>query len=254
MSRLLLVVLAATAAFAADPPYAGKWKANMAKSDLGETTVTYTDAGSGQMQLMADGLSYTFRADGKDRPALLGQTAAWKQIDASTWQTINKLNGKVIDTDNLKISADGKTFTIETRGTKPNGAPLDETTVFERVSGGPGLAGKWKTKNVKNNSPNVLEFAAAGADGLSIKIPDLNVAVEAKFDGKEYPITGPTVPPNFALTIQKAGPSGFDMTELQNGKALYKVNYSVSPDGKTLTETGGAVATNEKVRVLFDRQ
>jgi hypothetical protein len=32
------------------------------------------------------------------------------------------------------------------------------------------------------------------------------------------------------------------------------VAYSVSTDGKTLTETGAATATNEKVTVVYDRQ
>ncbi len=83
---------------AADLPYAGKWKINFAQSDFGETTVTIARTGSGQMQYTADGLSYTFRVDGKDYPALLGQTAAWKQIDKTTWETSTKLDGKVVST------------------------------------------------------------------------------------------------------------------------------------------------------------
>jgi hypothetical protein len=39
-----------------------------------------------------------------------------------------------------------------------------------------------------------------------------------------------------------------------NGKVLYKVAYGVSADGKTLTETGGVTATNEKVKIVYDRQ
>jgi len=66
--------------------------------------------------------------------------------------------------------------------------------------------------------------------------------------------SGPTVPPNFTLCLQKTGANGFDLTKSQNGKVLYKVNFSASPDGKTLTEPSGAVATNEKFKVLFDRQ
>jgi hypothetical protein len=38
------------------------------------------------------------------------------------------------------------------------------------------------------------------------------------------------------------------------GKFLYKVMYTVSADGKTLTETGTATATKEKVKVVYDRQ
>jgi hypothetical protein len=254
MHKLLLCVFAASAAFGADPPYAGQWKINVAKSDLGQTTVTYTDEGSGQMQVKALGMSYTFTTDGKERPAMPGQTAAWKQIDRSTWLSINKVNGLDNGTDTLKVSADGKTLTMVTKGTKPSGTPIDTTTVFERVSGGPGLAGVWRTKNAKSNAPNIMEVAASGADGLLIKFPDLKTTIDAKFDGKQYPVTGPAVPANLWMTIERAGVNGFDMTETQSGKVFYKYSYRVSSDGKTLTEIGGAVAINEKVKILFDRQ
>ena len=33
-----------------------------------------------------------------------------------------------------------------------------------------------------------------------------------------------------------------------------KIAYTVSADGKTLTETGSATATKENVKVVYDRQ
>jgi len=32
------------------------------------------------------------------------------------------------------------------------------------------------------------------------------------------------------------------------------LSYRLSADGKTLTESGGATATNEKITVVYDRQ
>jgi hypothetical protein len=54
----VLVAVFATTVFAADPPYVGKWKLNPAKSDFGETTVTYEQTAGGDMKLTADGQSY----------------------------------------------------------------------------------------------------------------------------------------------------------------------------------------------------
>ena len=80
MSHQFMVVLAAAASLAAaDLPYAGKWKINLAKSDFGETTITIAQTGSGQMQYTADGMSYTFRIDGKDYPSLFG---AHRRVEA----------------------------------------------------------------------------------------------------------------------------------------------------------------------------
>lgn len=75
---LLGVLTASVTLSAADPPYAGKWKMNPAKSDLGQMTVTYEQLPSGDMQATIDGQSYKFRMDGKDYPAVYGTTAAWK--------------------------------------------------------------------------------------------------------------------------------------------------------------------------------
>jgi hypothetical protein len=248
------IAAAVTALGAADPPYAGKWKMNPAKSDFGETTVTYAQLASGEMQSTAEGQSYKFSLDGKDSPAPFDSTAAWSSLSTNSWQTIWKLNGKVLTTDTLTLSTDGKTLTVHSKGTKPNGEPIDTTVVSERVSGGPGLAGKWKTKNLKSNSPSVLELTPSGSDGLTFKIVDMGLVCDSKLDGKDYPCTGPTLSAGWTIALASAGPRSFDMTVKNNGKLLYKVAYTVSADGKTLTETGSSTATNEKVKVVYDRQ
>lgn len=253
--QFMLILAAAASLAAADLPYAGKWKINLAKSDFGETTITIAQTGSGQMQYTADGMSYTFRIDSKDYPSLFGRTDAWKQIDKSTWEISSKLNGKVLATTTRKLSADGATLTENSKGPKPAGGSFDVTTVFQRGSGGSGLPGKWKTKNVKSSSPDILEFAASGPDGLTLRSVDYQATCDARFDGKDYPITGgPTVPAGLTFAIQKIGPRSFEMTEKQDGKALYKSTFTVSGDGKTLTETGGAVGVGEKYTAVYDRQ
>jgi hypothetical protein len=239
---------------AGDLPYAGKWKLNVAKSDFGETTIGFTKAPSGQMQFTAMGMSYSFEVDGKDYPSFLGRTATWKQIDPNAWETTFKQDGKLINTDTVKLSADGKTLTINSKGPKPAGGTFEQTTTYERVSGGPGLEGKWKTKNVQTTAPSVIEFAAMGTDGLAIRIPDFQINCEAKFDGKDYPATGPTVPPGLTLAVAKTGPRSFDLTEKQNGKPIVKLSFTAADDGKTLVETGGAVGVAEKFKAVYDRQ
>jgi hypothetical protein len=250
----LVVTVAATAALAAQQPFVGKWKMNPAKSDFGETTVTYEQLPSGEMQATAVGQMYKFRIDGKDYPALFGSDAAWTALGPTSWQTVWKLKGKVLSTDTLTLSADGKMLTVHTKGTKPNGEPIDDTVVSERVSGGPGLAGKWKTRNVKSSAPSVVEFAASGADGLTFRIVDMKLSCEAKLDAKDHPCTGPTLAPGWTVAIQKQGERTLVMTIKNSGKVLFNSSYTVSADGKTLTETGTATGTSEKTTVVYDRQ
>jgi hypothetical protein len=238
---------------AADLPYAGKWKMNPAKSELGGTTVTYEKLPSGDWQSTADGQPYKFKMDGKDYSDGLGNTAAWTTIDANTWQTTWKLNGKVLNTDTLKLGTDG-TLTETAKGLKPNGEVMDETTTFQRVSGGPGLAGKWKTKNVKTSSRAVMELVPSGPNGLSFKEPANGLTCDARMDGKDYPCTGPTLAPGWTVTMAKAGARSLDLVVKKDGKPFFKMTYTAAEDGKSLTETGGATATDEKIKIVYDRQ
>jgi hypothetical protein len=249
----LCAVVSALAVAAADLPYAGKWKMNPAKSDFGSTTVTLESLASGDWRSTADGQSYTFKMDSKDYSDGLGDTAAWKTIDANTWQTTWKMNGKVLTTDTLKVGTDGS-LTIRTTGAKPNGEAIDDTTTFQRVSGGPGLAGKWKTKSVKSSSPQVVELVPSGSDGLSFKEPANGLVCDSKLDGKDYPCTGPTLPPGWTVAMSKAGVQSLNLMVKKDGKPFFKVTYTVAADGKSMTENGGATATNEKIKVVYDRQ
>ena len=235
-------------------PYVGKWKLNVAKSDFGETTITIEQKTSGEMQFTTVGQSYTFRTDGKDYPGLFGRTAAWKQVDANTWETVSKQDGKLVTTEKSTLSPDGKTLTVAASGPKPAGGTYEQTTVYERVSGGPGLAGKWKTKNVQTSAPTVVELSASGSDGLMISIPDFQVSADVKFDGKDHPVTGVGAPPGLTMAIKKSGARSFQITEKQNGKALFQLMFTMSEDGKTLIEEGAPVGVNEKFRAVYDRQ
>ena len=187
-------------------------------------------------------------------PDPLGQTAAWKSINATTWQTTWKLKGKVVYTDTLALSADGKSLTISSTGTTPNGGATNVTATFDRAAGGPGLAGKWRTKNINASSPNIFELVPSGTDGLAYKVPDVGLVCDSKVNGKDYPCTGTTVSPGWTIALTKSGLRAFDMTVKQGGKVLYKESFAVSADGKTLTATGGATATAEKTKVVYDRQ
>jgi len=251
----LVFTVAATTVLAAQAlPHEGKWKMNPAKSDFGQTTITYEQRPSGEMQATVAGQTYTFRVDGKDYPAVFGADAAWTSLGPTSWQTVWKLKGKPLYTDTLTLSPDGKTLTVTTKGTKPNGEAIDDTMVSERVSGGPGLSGTWKTKNVKSTSPNVVEFVSSGSDGLMFKVVDMQLSCDAKLDGKDHACSGPTLAPGWTVMVAKQGPRTLDMTIKNNGKILFKSSYTVSADGKTLTEHGTVVGTNEKTTVVYDRQ
>jgi len=249
-----LVGLGAVQLLAADPPYAGTWKLNPAKSNFGETTVTYEEMAGGLMKVTADGQSYTFKADGQEYPTPWGSTITWKAVDSSTWEATYKANAKVVGTAVLKLAADGKTLSVDGRNVKATGETSSDTAVYERLSGGPGLAGKWKTKNVKIGSPGTLSLAPSGADGLVLTFVEEKAVCSAKFDGKDHPAAGPMWPAGWTCAIAKAGATALDVTWKKDGKVMYRDTLTPSADGKVLTDVGAASGTTEKVTAVYDRQ
>jgi hypothetical protein len=248
-----IVTLGSAIALAADMPYAGKWKLNFAKSDFGQSTVTYEQLSGGEMKMTADGQSFTFKADGHDYPTPWGNTAAFKSLGADSWEETDKANGKLTGTSMIKLSADGKSLTVTSKVMQADGGSHEDSAVYERVSGGTGLAGKWKTKNLKSTGPTVMEIAA-GSDGLKLMSVNEGGVCDAKFDGKDYPSTGAMWPAGWTCMIAKSGARGFDLTYKKDGKTMYKSTVTASSDGKTLMETGGAPGTNEKFKAVYDRQ
>jgi hypothetical protein len=144
---LLSVMFCGATAFAADA-IDGTWALNVAKSKFsGEApksaTRVYTHSAKGsvldQKMVGADGKEMSMHAitsyDGKDRP-LTGNpdadSGAGKSIDARTSEFTLKKGGKVVGSVHRVVSADGKTLTVNNKGTHPDGKAYDDTLVFDK--------------------------------------------------------------------------------------------------------------------------
>jgi hypothetical protein len=248
-----LFLLATSTVLGADLPYIGKWKLNASKSDFTGTMIRYTQVGD-ELSYEEQGQTYKFKIDGRDYITPFGYTAAWKRVDEHTAQMLARLNGKLIETDTLKLSPDYKVLTVTSAGKSPNGEKWEDESVYKRVGGETGLAGTWKATRVKITSLKQIEFAPFGSDGLTWKIADYNTTCSARFDGKDYPVTGASAPSGMTAAIRQTGPGAFQLTEKKDGKVLYKAAYTVSADRKTLTEVGNVVAVGEKTTAVYDRQ
>jgi len=250
----LFALAFAAVANAADNPFAGAWKLDLQKSNFTGDTMTYSSESSGEMRYSGGGLSYTFKSDGKERAGILGELVAWKQIDDRSWEITHKTKGKVTAVETLKISEDGKTLSDTVTGTRSNGEKFEDKIAYERVSGDTGLLGKWKSTKVQIGSPETMDIKDYEGDGLTFYSPEEKFTFSAKFDGKEYPATGPTIPAGATGTLTRVDPSCFELTEVYKGKPFWKGKYTLSEDKKTLTVSGGMIATNEPMTAVYERQ
>jgi len=152
---LVQLVLIAVALGAPNPSLAGEslqgtWVLNLAKSkfDPGpppksqtrtmsvegdmHTTVIETVTAAGEKVSSRS----TLRLDGKDYPVQGNRdidTVAFKPVDANTAHGILKRDGKVVAEVTRTLSADGRTLTLKSKGTNPQGKPTNNVSVFDRA-------------------------------------------------------------------------------------------------------------------------
>jgi hypothetical protein len=127
----------------------GTWKLNAAKSKFSpgpapkSMTLTYTAAADAVkivvQQVTADGATQkwemTPKFDGKDYPVTGNPEAdmiALGKVDGLKSQSTFKKGGKTVGENVRTLSADGKTLTIEMKGTDSQGRAVHNIQVFER--------------------------------------------------------------------------------------------------------------------------
>jgi hypothetical protein len=139
----------AAAVVAQGDPAVGTWTLNSAKSRYSpgpapKTNVITIVAAGDTLKISSKGVdgadkptstSYTATFDGKDNP-IQGQpaydTVSHKRIDANTTEQTRKKEGKTVQTGIRKISADGKTMTVTTRGKTASGANINNVAVYDK--------------------------------------------------------------------------------------------------------------------------
>jgi hypothetical protein len=150
VSLVAVMVLAfAGIAFAQSDPAVGTWKLNTARSkyDPGpmpkSNTISITAVPNGvhvvakgeDAKGQPTGIDYTATFDGKDAPVKGApgyDTTSLKRVDANTTEQIRKKDGKMVQTVTRKVSADGKTMTVTTRGKDENGRALNTVAVYDK--------------------------------------------------------------------------------------------------------------------------
>jgi len=127
--RVLFTLLALSVGLlAAESPFNGTWKLNVAKSKLpppamkSETAYIVADDNNFQMkdEFVDDKgqpltVTYNAKFDGKDYPVTgdpNSDSISFQRVDANTLKVTSKKAGKVVSTATVVVSKDGKTATV----------------------------------------------------------------------------------------------------------------------------------------------
>src|SRR5215813_4686964 len=146
MAALFLAL--AALGFASDDVQMGNWRLNESKSKIAtgmsqNNTVVYEAAGD-NVKVTVDGTGpdgkpthneWTGKFDGKDYPVTGDpnqDTRSYTKIDDHTLGLNVKKGGKKTVSGRIVVSADGKTRTVTTSGTDPEGKAFKSTAVYDK--------------------------------------------------------------------------------------------------------------------------
>ena len=127
--KMLAVVLAMSLSlFAAESPFSGTWKLNLAKSKMTppvpKSDVAVVDADENGLKLNEDiitdkgeslKISYEAKFDGKDYPVTgdpSSDSVSYQRVNANTLKGQTKKAGKVVNDATIVVSKDGKITTV----------------------------------------------------------------------------------------------------------------------------------------------
>ena len=147
-AKLAFALFGLAAVLIAAEPFAGTWKLNLEKSKYKtgsppkEQTATIAEAGSDLDVTIsgtaADGTAtmshYTVPAGGGEGKIIQSpyEAVSGKRIGPNEREVRYSKGGEVILTTHNTVSADGKTVTVNVKGTSVQGQPVDAVVVYDK--------------------------------------------------------------------------------------------------------------------------
>jgi hypothetical protein len=230
-------------------PFAGTWKTENSVPTPG--TITYSKLSTGGEHFSDNRNSeYDFAIDGKeyptDRPA---STVAWVSTGPSSWDCVEKIRDKVTRKMHLALSPEGQTLTMTYTWFNPTNRTATGSSVYTRVSGGPGLEGSWKMlKRIEEPDTMTIAFPAPGQ--MYIYVDPIDNTWAGPADGTFMAVQSPMSPPGMTTAFRSAGPRKMTSETKLGDKTLYLATLEISEDGNTLTRTTWAPAKEDQKTVL----
>ena len=245
---------------AADPlPFTGTWHArSMAAS--GQVYRTEVRNGVYTCSPCADPID-KMPVDGADHKVPnLPDTFSIRTVGSKGIEVVRKSGGKVISRTIRMVSDDGRRLEILTLQDLPSGDAtwvLDKRErVGEPVSGAHPISGSWKNVSL-DGSPNTLPTFSYEQTTTGMKLSDLSsgssrIVYDARFDGKDYPMTGG--PDGATVTLRRINDRTIEEIWKQKGVEVTRASMVISADGKTLTQTNFHGSEQAGAPQVADRQ
>jgi hypothetical protein len=235
-------------------PFDGTWKVNMNHIHLSKKPSVYVIAG-GNYTCSSCGPAYTVKADGTDQKVSgHDYDTVTVTLTPTTLTVSTKLKGKALSNVKTTLSADGSTreeFGTYTTGAQPVLVRSTAKRVGPAAPGDNPFAGSWLDTKIESVSDSgAIETLAMTDDGFTMS--GNGESYDAKFDGKQYPVTGD--PTNGTVMLKKISASQVVESDYSHGKLVETEQMTVSTDGKTLQIVDSQLRTGRVTRYTLDKQ
>ncbi len=239
---------------AATDPFVGKWKLDQSKSKMTGEKGKIEDLGANKFSITFGEISDTIVADGTDQPVHFGRTESITPDGPNTWKVVDKKDGRTVQTATWSLSPDGKAIKIEGTSTRPDGSTSTAQFTMKRLAGASGFAGTWESTSASFGSPDEFDIQPYESDGLSFVVPAESDTISMKFDGKDYPETGPNVAPGSTSSGHRLNERTLELTDKVQGQVMDTSQLKVSADGKTLTLTFHEKGQSKPQVYVYERE
>lgn len=236
MKSCLLAFLLIATPVLADSPFDGTWVWDTDSTQLSTRPDVYLlDQGVYHCESCIPPLQVP--ADAKEHP-VVGQSnydaLTVTVVDAAVVKVAMTKSGKLVNLHTLTVAQDGKQLIDQTED-HSTANPIVQRVQAERVTYGPPsshlISGSWRQTKIESVSETGTTVTLkVTAEDISFKDPS-GVGYEARFDGKDYPMTG--VNSDTMVSVRLLDERTFEETAKHDGKVESVIRLTVAADGKT---------------------
>jgi hypothetical protein len=181
-------------------------------------------------------------------------SASVKVVDPNSIEITHYRGGKVSARVTNTVSADGKSFTgkfVNYDGTKEMTGTFTEKRVSAGPAGSHAISGEWMQDALPaaNDAATIVSYEMTDEH---LKMSSNGQSYDAKFDGKEYPITGD--PGHTTVTLKRLSANAVEETDHRQGKVTDVIRIATAADGKTVKIEDKDEAHGQTVTFTLDKQ
>jgi hypothetical protein len=251
----LLLSLVPAIAFATTP-FDGTWKIKLESLQVsGKPTEEVIMNGSYTCKSCVP--QFTVKADGKEQPTPVHNTRDHlivKVVNPTTVEYTQIAHGKVIVINTDTVSADGNTLTgtfTDYSGEKPFKGTATSKRVGPAPPGAHAVSGAWMLVSYPEISEAARIFVIESSEN-GLKWTWNGQVTDAKFDGKQYAIAND--PSKTLVALKKINDRQFEERGTSEGTLQYVATWTVSADGKTITQVSEDPVHGTKQSFAMEKQ